>query len=301
MEGPNFLIIGAARSGTTALYEYLDEHPQVYMTTPKEPHFLAFEGVGAAFVGPGDDVNLNRYVPRDLDAYLAMYRKGRGAIARGEGSVSYLYYPRAPERIKHHFPDAKIVCLLRNPADRAYSAYMYMRSRILEQIEDFREALDAEEGRIRANWHHLWHYRRMGFYGEQLERYYELFPREQIRVYIFEDFRANQAALLKDCSEFLGIDPEFSMSREPSPNVSGVPADGAWSRLVLGDSRIKDALRPYVPAGLKRGVWRKIARANIKPQKVDPKIRAELLDGYRADILKLQDTLGRDLGVWLNS
>ena len=160
---PNFLIIGAAKSGTTALFEYLEQHPSVFLSNPKEPHFLALQGVCLDFQGPGDAKTINRLAITDFNRYEQLFDNSRGARAIGEASVSTMYYFDSLNRIQKYLPRAKMLCMLRQPADRAYSAYSFMRMRMLEPHVDFDDALADEAHRIASNWHHIWHYKQICF------------------------------------------------------------------------------------------------------------------------------------------
>lgn len=298
---PNFFLIGAARSGSTALFDYLGQHPEVFTSDPKEPHFFALEGTRPAFRGPGDEEMINRRSVTDPDAYRALFRGSDGARAAGEGSVSYLYSPRAPGRIRRAVPDARLVCILRNPAERAYSAFRYLRARTYEPIPDFREALDREEERIEAGWHHIWHYRRMGRYAEQLRRWYRIFDPEQIRVYRFEDFVRDPESLLRDCFEFLGVDPSFRPSRTPVTVPSGEPLSGVLQRFLLESPPLKEALKRLIPGEIRRWLAGRIRKANLKKEPMDPAIRSELLEDYREGIRALEELTGRSFTEWLAS
>ncbi|MFP4143759.1 MAG: sulfotransferase domain-containing protein [Phycisphaeraceae bacterium] len=299
MDQPHFLIIGAARSGTTALYESLCQHPGIFMTEPKEPHYFAFAGETPAFRGPGDDQMINRVAVTDPTAYRRLFDSAGQAQVAGEGSVSYLYYPQAARRVADECPRVRLLCLLRHPAERAFSAYLYMRSRLYEPLEDFRDALAAEEQRIAEGWHHIWHYRRMGYYHQQLQPWFEHFSPDQLRVHLFDDLREDADGLLRDCFDFLGVDPDFVPENRPSSVVSGVPRSRALGKILTRDLAIKRLVRPLVPPVLRHQLWRRLARANMNKPRLDEAVRAELTEGYREDILRLQDLIGRDLSSWL--
>lgn len=294
---PNFLIIGAAKSGTTALYQYLIQHPEVFMTEPKEPHYFAFPGQKLAFRGPGDAETINAKSITDESAYQALYRTAR-AKAMGEASVSTLYYEGTAERILAVAPKARLIAVLRNPAKRAFSAFSFMRTRLFEPESEFARALAAEPDRIAQNWHHIWHYRRMGRYGEQLQRFYSVFPREQMRTYIFEDFLKEPGPILKDCFEFLGVDPDFVPTDTPAPLISGVPKNKLLSRLLTRDHPVKTVLKKLVPKSLRNRLRKKLSHMSVTRTKMDPAIQAELTQGFSEDIKRLEDLLGRDLAVW---
>src|SRR5947209_2632070 len=123
---PTFLIIGAMKSGTTALYHALRQHPDIWMSPEKEPHFFAFEDQEIPYAGPRDRYILESMTVRDIAAYRRLFEPGAAKAAAGEASVMYLYLPHVPPRVKERVPTARLIALLRNPVDRAYSSYMHM-------------------------------------------------------------------------------------------------------------------------------------------------------------------------------
>jgi len=296
---PNFLLIGAARSGSTALFDYLGQHPQIFVSDPKEPHFFAFEDRPPEFTGPGDEEEINRVAVTDECAYRALFRAVGDARAVGEGSVSYLYYPRAVWNIRRRIPRIQLVCILRNPADRAYSAFRFSRARMYEPLADFREALEREEKRIAAGWHHIWHYRRMGRYHEQLRRFYREFDAEQIRVYRFEDFVRDPRPVLRDCFGFLRVDPCFRPRWKPVTVPSGEPRVEALQRYLLEAAPVKRMVKRILPGRIRRRLSRRIRKANLRKPPMDPALRQELLEGYRDGIYELSELTGRDFTGWL--
>src|SRR5918998_2242905 len=125
MTMPNFLLIGAMKAGTTAFYQLLDKHPQVYMSPNKEPNFFAFEGEKLDFRAPSDIEGLNRHAVTEIEEYQALFDGVSGEKAIGEASHWYMYKPEASGRIKHHLPEAKLIAVLRDPAERAYSEFLH--------------------------------------------------------------------------------------------------------------------------------------------------------------------------------
>lgn len=301
MEWPNFLIIGAARSGTTALYEYLLQHPEIAMTEPKEPHYFAFPDQILTFSGPGDSETINRKAVTRATDYNRLFRKLGNVKSVGEASVSYLYYPGACAQIRQATPEARILCILRHPAERAYSAFSYLSSRLFEPESLFENALADEPRRIKENWHHLWHYRAMGFYGEQLERYYSAFGREQVMTILYDDFRSDPDRTLRECFLFLGVDPQYKPGYAPATNYSGKPKNKLLSRLMTREHPIKSLLKPLIPPAVRQKIRSKLGKANMQRVGMDPQTRQALIETYREDIVRLQDLLGRDLSGWLKS
>lgn len=299
MKRPNFLVIGAAKSGTTALCDYFGQHPQIFLCHPKEPHFFAFEGETLNFQGPDDEFVMNRRAVTRWDDYLKLFQNAGDARALGDGSVSTLYYPNAIPRIQQHMPNGKLICILREPAERAYSAFMYMVSLVRETESDFRKALDLEPQRIAANWHHIWHYRRMGMYHEQLSKYFAAFSREQLLVLLYDDFRANPGQVLRTCYEFLDVDPNFQAPREPDSLRSGVPKHPRLQRMITSPGSIKNLLKSVLPTGLLRWIRESIVSRNLQRARMAPDVKSELREYYREEVLRLQDLLQRDLSAWL--
>jgi sulfotransferase family protein len=294
---PQFLVIGAARSGTTALYQHLAEHPGLFLTTPKEPHYFALAGTRPAFTGPGDRQTINRLAVTDPDEYRSLYRAARPDQVRGEASVSTMYYSRAVTRLRDEVPDARLVCMLRDPADRAFSAYGFMRTRGWEPCAAFEEALADEDRRIDAGWHHIWHYTAMGRYGEQLRHVLDLFPREQVLVLRHEDMVADAAAVLGRVHAFLGV-PELPPTADPDPHRSGEPRIKFLSRVISTHHPLKRVVSPLVPLRLRRRLRRQIVRRNIVRTTYGDETRRALVETFAADIHLLEQLTGLDLSTW---
>jgi len=293
---PTFLIIGAARSGSTTLHDCLRQHPQVYVSPIKEPHFFSYEGDPLPCAGPGGEP---RDWVTDIDGYRNLFAGAGPALAAGEASVSYLYRPATAERISRHLPRVRLVAILRNPVERAYSAYSYLRERGSETHTDFAAALAAEDGRVRDGWPHIWHYKRMGFYGEQLARYYARFDPEQVHVLTLDDFVEDPAREMAAVYAHVGVDPSFVPSTAIRHNVTGEPR---WPvlRPLLTPNRATRRLRPLVARTLGPLVGRVKQRALVKPG-VPPDAAHALAEDYRADIERLSELLGRDLTDWISA
>lgn len=290
---PNFFIVGAQKSGTTALYWYLRQHPNVFMPERKEPSYFAFDGP-PTFRGPGA---ANRAV-LDRAAYERLFDPGAGCAGRGEASTSYLYSTQAPPRILDAVPDARLMAILRHPADRAYSAFQQLKRDGREPARDFAEALALEPRRIEENWAYGYRYRDFGYYGRQLARYYDLFPRDRIRVFLHEDLRDRPNDVVRDAFSFLGVDPAFTPDLSVEPNVSGIPRGGLVGFLI----GFRSPLRPIVralPRAIRERVKQAGARRTLVRTRVDPELRDRLTADYAEDIRRLAALIGRDLSHWL--
>ena len=296
---PNFLVIGAAKSGTTSLYHYLAQHPDVFMSPVKEPNFFALEGEKPSFRAPGADERINRWSITDLEAYRKLFDGAAKEKAIGEASPLYLYSPKAPERIRHYAPEAKLIAVLRNPAERAYSSFLHLVRNGREPLTDFVRALRAEEERIQSNWEWIWHYENMGFYHTQLKRYYETFERGQIRVYLYEDLKNDPIGMLRDVYGFLGVDDSFTPNTLSRYMVSGVPRSRALYAILRKPHPIKSVLKPLLPKGLRRRVLLNLQNRLLVKPPFPAEVRRNLTEAYREDVVKLQELIGRDLSAWL--
>ncbi len=300
MTMPNFLILGAAKAGTTSIYRYLKQHPQIYMSPAKEPKFFAFEGENLDFRGLGDEKEAN-YIVTNIDDYRALYKKVTNQIAIGEASTIYLYIAKSVERIKYYIPKAKLIAILRDPAERAYSNYLHLIKQEREPL-DFAEALAQEEERIKNNWWSFWHYKHRGLYYIQLKRYYEAFEKNQIKVYLYEDLKNNPLGMLKDMFGFLEIDDTFTPDiSEKVRQAAPIPKNKALESFLSQPHPLKSILSPLLPTSFREKLVNKIRYLNRGKPKLSPAVRKQLIEFYREDILQLQDLIDRDLSQWLKS
>ena len=293
---PNFLIIGAAKAGTTSLYGYLEQHPQVYMSSIKEPRFFALEGEKLDFRGPAQSINHTSVTT--LAEYSQLFQEVTSQTAIGEASTVYLSHPKAPERIKHYIPDVKLIAILRDPSERAFSSYLHLVRDGYETLS-FAEALEAEASRIKDNWQPLWYYKERGFYYQQLQRYFEIFAPEQIEIYLYEDLAKDSTGVIQNITRFLEVDDTFAPDLERK-NVSGIPKNRLVQNLLTRKNPLKSVLKPLLPESLRQSVIQNISKRNLgaKPT-LSPQMRQHLIAIYREDILKLQELIQRDLSSWL--
>ncbi len=292
---PNFLIIGAAKAGTTALDSYLKQHPQIYMTPEKETNFFAFEGETLKFNGIGDSA-IAQFSITDLATYEQEFWGVKQEKAIGEACPSYLYSEKAVERIYHHIPNAKLIVILRNPVDRAYANFLHLIRDNREPEKDFAKALEAECDRIANNWEWFWHYIQLGFYHRQLERYYQRFNSDQIRVYLYEDLRDDALKLIKNIFTFLEVEINFEPDMTIRPNKSGMPKNELLHRFLTKPNPLKSLVKPLLPASFRQ----KIQHQNLTTPVISPEVREKLINIYRSDILACQELINRDLSSWLS-
>ena len=298
---PNTFIIGAAKSGTTSLYDYLQQHPDVFMSPVKEPRYFAYVDDPPAMVGPGDRAsNEAAGAVYTLSDYADLFVGTENASAVGEASVNYLYSETAPRRIHERLPDVHLIAILRNPIDRAFSHYLHLVRSGREEIRDFRQALAAEPERRRKGWEWSWHYTQMGRYHEQLKRYLQHFDRDQISVYLFDDFRADNVAVAQDIFGTLGVDDRFVPDTSARHEKTGVPKLERFQQFLLNpDHPLRRASRYVITEEVRERLLRLLKNLNLAKPDLPADVRAELADVFADDIRRLQSLLGRDLSHWL--
>lgn len=289
---PNFIVIGAAKAGTTALYWYLAEHPAVFMSPVKETNYFAYglDAEGRLLYG---DPEAHRFPIKSLTEYQALFADAGDATAIGEVSPIYLECPQAATRIRELLPGARIICCLRHPVERAYSDYlMYLRSR--GRRLDAARDLSAGSAWTRPDSHWM----RIGKYHEQLCRYFEAFPRARIHVFLFDDLKRAPLRVIQDIYRFLELDSGFVPDLETPHNIGGMPA----SRLLDGvftSRALRAAVGPWIP---KRAAnWaRRLRTRNLRPAPPLPaQLKQELNHHFQDDIAKTSELLGRSLDHWL--
>jgi hypothetical protein len=327
MNLPNFLILSAGKAGTTSLYHYLKQHPEIYMSPIKEPGFFAFEGETLDFSEPGSRI-LNSLIITDYHQYCALFEGVSNEKAIGEASNKYFTVPKAVDRIKHYLPNVKLIFVLRDPVDRAYSWYMMGIRDNVEPLSDFRSAIRDSEKRRRENRGN--DYITSGYYYQPLKRYYERFHQDRIKIFLYEDMQNDPVKFLKDIFRFLEVDETFMPDMSMRYNISGTP-QYQWLHSLL-TLRPLEILRKWGKASqgkalhsvavpikgiefvdfesshslikklkLESFIKRLIqfrSRNLVKP-KLAPEIREELIALYRDDILKLEGLVKRDLSKWL--
>jgi hypothetical protein len=293
---PNFFLIGAPKSGTTALWHYLRQHPQLFMSERKEPRYFAFRDDSVRLNGPGDRES---FEVMTREQYESLFDDAGDATAIGEASQWYFYVESAVPEILRAVPHAKLIVVLRDPAERAFSNYLHARRERLEPCARFGDAIDAEADRIRAGWSPRFHYVAKGFYHQQLSRCYRHVDRERLRVYFYEDLQRDAAALMCDMFEFLDVDPQVPLDTSARHNESVLPRSEFVERIV-NSKRIGRTMTKLVTAPAWLRIENTVRRLNTAPRPtLSSTDRARLIDLYHDDVRALEVLTGRDLSSWL--
>ncbi|MGH7791258.1 MAG: sulfotransferase family protein [Thermodesulfobacteriota bacterium] len=300
---PNFLIVGAAKSGTTSIYHYLRQHPEIYLPENKEPRFFVSSEFGE--IDPNDPfyTYINKTTTVTLEEYARLFKSAYKEKAIGEASVQYLYFHKtAIPQIKKHLGNIKIIMILRNPVERAFSAYSHYSAVKAEGLS-FEECLEIEEHRRNNNWAMAHFYKDLGFYYEQVKSYSKNFSR--VKVYLYDDLKKDSSFVLRDIYEFLEVGPSFvPYNINVKYNVSGVPKiEALQSFFSTYDHPLKKILRPLFlnTSGKEKteNLVNHFKNKNLRKQKIKPETKKYLIEVYRDDILMLEKLIDRDLSSWL--
>ncbi|MGK5555150.1 sulfotransferase family protein [Actinomadura kijaniata] len=298
---PDFLVVGAPKAGTTALYAALDRHPELYMSPVKEPKFFLTDGPPPTRGGPGDAQTYREHVWRRAD-YEALFDGAPEGARRGEATPFYLYDREAQRRIHALVPHARLIAVLRDPVERAHSNWTHLWSAGLEPVGDVVRACQEEERRIAAGWAAFWHYVRLGRYGEQLEHLYTLFPREQVLVFRYRELLEAPARTLDRICGFLGVTPGL-ITEVPRENVTAHPERTARHRVLSRALRAGVTAGALLPGDLGVRVTEPLERAlqrDARPrQPLTWEQRQALLPHFEADIRLLERVTGQEFGDWL--
>jgi len=305
---PNFFIVGTGKSGTTSLYHYLRQHPQIYMSPIKEPSYFAsevcHENLSAAhrrYIRLTSGQHTDRppgWLFSSWEEYLQLYRRVRDESAVGEASVAYLWSETAAANIASRLPEAKIIIILRDPAERAFSQYLHqvavglVNGTFREHIE---KCLRNREKIFSAYYPLL----EVGLYHDQVKRYLDRFPRKDIRIYWYEEDWRRPEQLLADIFEFLGVDPSFPADTSRRKLERRAPRFPLVYNLAMRLD-VTHRLGKLVPISLKHPV-RKLLFQRGASLKMSAEDRRFLVDYYSQDIKRLEVLLNRDLNAWLRT
>ena len=290
---PNLLIVGAAKSGTTSLHNYLNQHPSVFMCSPKEPHFLINKEIGEQRIPKG---------VLNIEDYKALFKEASHKLYRGESSVMYLSFPEfAIKNInKYLSKDVKIIVMLRNPVERAYSGYQHVKRYNLMESLSFEKALDQSENRYHntSNMTPASRYLELGMYFEQVKRFIEEF--DNVHVIIYDDYKNNFNLEIDNVFKFLDLDA-FKVDTEEKYMVGGWKWKNEWIKsLMMKKSPYKTVLKFLLPfKSLRKVIMLNLRKRSInKIENINPETKKWLKEYYKSDIEKLSLLLDKDLNNW---
>lgn len=285
---PNFIIVGAPKAGTTSLYHYLSEHPEVFMSDPKEVNYFSNEEIEAQGLYYQD------FKAKNLSEYQKLFVGADTQKAVGEGSVSYLFYPKTPGKIKAAIPDVKIIILLRNPVERGYSHYLMDYRMGLTDLSY--EEIVYKTGKHKNIDLYYQQFVELGMYYEQVKRYLDLFGEQQVKIYLQEDLRTESEKVISDLYEFLGIDASHMIDTTKEHNSFSMPKNKFIHKLYVSHT-IRFIVKTIFSNTLKEKFKNLFFERKKKP-KLEKKLKEYLRELYSEDIKKLEQLIGRDLSAW---
>lgn len=291
---PNFLVVGAAKAGSTSLYYYLKQNPAIGFSSLKEPkyfssHFLTFphNGIG--------DSSVDKYAIKDWDSYLECFSTLSNYKKVGEVSPDYLFYhEKTAPFIKEKLGDIPIIIILRNPVKRAFSAYSYLR-RDNREILEFELAMEAEEKRRNKNFDFIWAYKQGGCYYEQISTFKKTF--KNVKVVLLEDLISNPLDVTNEIFKFINVSPLEKLSSEKH-NPSGLPNNPLAKFILSRNNIISTVFREVLKNIIPRIILERVASKSLNKLHIKKSDEEYLKNYYRRDIQKLEALIERDLSIW---
>ena len=284
----DFFIVGAPKSGTTSLYHYLNEHPHVEMSSQKEPDYFSDREIHEQGMYYGK----NRI--NTIDLYEDLFDQKKGVVY-GESSVSYLFYENVPENLKSYNSNAKIIIMLRNPIDRAFSHYL-MDYRLGLVSDSFEDIINKKSNHKKA---HLFYqqYIEVSEYSKQIQRYFKVFDKGNILIVDYDNFKIDVAGTVNEVYHFLNISTEFVADVNTQYNTFTLPKNKGI-RLVYSFVFLRKTLTFIFPKSLVKIIRRFLFKTDKKP-KLLKETRNQLKQFFSDDVRRLSGLLAQDFSKWI--
>lgn len=279
---PNFIIIGAGKCGTTSLFHYLSQHPEIYMCPKKETFFFLEESNRAK--------NQKWGGVQSLEEYRELFKDAPENAVIGEISTTYYSDPNSAKAIHALLPDTKIIAILRDPSNRAFSDYL-MHYNLKNKTQSFDQLIYETN-----------YFVKLGFYYSQLIHYFELFDPKNIKILFYEDLLNHSEAFVKDLFSFLGVNCDLQVDMTKRYRDNGIPKNKLLYTLFIKPGKIQNVtsrLLKILPNPARKELYAKIKQASVYKPTLSSSDRAKLIEIYRPEVLKLQDLLNKDLSKWL--
>jgi len=302
MRKPNLFIVGAPRCGTTAMHDYLQQHPDIFMSPTKEPNFF------------GSDLEVGFRGRLTPEEYLSLFASARDEKRIGESSVIYLYSKRAADEIKECCGTARIIIMLRNPVDLMHSLHAHFFQWNFESIAEFRSALEAEPARkqgrrlppnLIAPVELLW-YREMARFTDKVQRYLDVFGRENVHVILLEDIENDAELVYRNTLEFLGVRTDFKL--ELRVIHANRRARSQLIKKIVLDTRLFHWVKTHQTSPFVVSIFDRLRKALVvvkdwntveaKRSAMDPELRRALTKEFAPEVERLSELIRRDLSRW---
>lgn len=298
MKLPTFLGVGMEKCGTTSVYEYLNQHAQVFMSPVKETNFLERDWSDV------DRATSKRPPEKSIDTlekYASLFENAGDARAIGEVSPNYLFhYQQSSQRIQRYLPEVKMFAILRDPVERAFSDYLMHVRDVIDP--DKLVSLDAQLERKAHSSFTL----RKGLYAEPVAHFYATFGRDRIRIFLYDRLVGDPVGFMGDLYDFIGVDRDFVPDTRVRAQTAEVPKSQAINKLLRTQNPVRSvaaaALRTVLPESTRQTLRSRLLRLNAADKsavKLAPETRQRLIDFYAEDVRRLQDLIQQDLSGWL--
>ena len=296
---PNFLIVGASKGGTTSLYYYLMQHPDIFLSKEvKESYFLcgltkeSYPDVGVKYA-------INHV--SDFTSYRRLFESANNVKRIGEICGAYLYfYDKTILRIEQYLGDVKIIISLRNPVERAYSNYLHHKREGWENLS-FEEAITAESERMTQGMWWAFYYVDVGYYYKQVKAYIDAYGKDNVKVFLLDDLRNSPHDVLRDIFSFLSIDTQFIPDMSHHYNFTGIPKSPMIYRFLSRPNLLKTLVRRLLPANnLRNSISANLKRRILTRPDIPPDTYIKLLHIYKDELYRLQSLIDRDLSHWFS-
>ncbi|MEP2771612.1 MAG: sulfotransferase [Fulvivirga sp.] len=300
---PDFLIIGAGKSGTTSLDNYLKQHPDIFMSSRKEPDFFSYDKIDLRTLDKDALAHYENAVT-DIKTYSDLFQEASEHQLKGETSNTYLVIEGTAENIYSYHPQMKLIAILRQPTQRLFSRYLHLARESELPSKNFEEVLDKSS---------IWWIRndlvKEGFYYKNLKRYFDVFPHQNIRVYLQEDLKNHPVKTLNSIYEFLSLKKLDAINDTIEYNKSGFIKNKFYDRTIGHNSIIKKVIKKVIPStfykSLKENKWlkqniNKLQEKNLERPQLSKALYQKITDDiYKEDIVSLSKLIKRDLNSWL--
>src|SRR5690348_277983 len=286
---PNFFIVGTPKAGTTSLYHYLDEHPDIFMSPIKETNYFSYEEIKS------QGLFYNEEHINTLAQYEQQFKDAKNESAIGEASVSYLYYASVPSKIKEFNPDARIIIVLRNPVDRGFSHYLMDKR--LGFVNLSYEDIVWERNIHPKSQLYYQQYIGLGQYYEQVKRYLTIFGEKQVKILLYEDIIRDIEKVVKELFMFLNVNCDFSPDTNQQHNVYTSPKNFFIQKL-YAQKKFRTVAKKIFGENIQQQL-KNVFFKQDKPE-LDKKLKQDLIQIYKENIYKTSDLLKTDLTYWLH-
>lgn len=300
----DFFIVGAARSGTTTLWQWLKDHPGIFLPETKEPHYFCFKDKALPYFGNELDPHYRELLTVSEDEYEHLYDNCKPNQLSGDASPGYLYFSGTASNIKQHNPAAKIICILRNPCDRAFSQFIFHVQSGFEDVCDFQSALENEQVRIAKGWWWGHHYLEAGNYVSQWQEYCDAFQDSQRLLLLYDDLVASPKATYEKICAFLAVKPSATANLDLHANgtseLVSVPLNLTVHRLLTHGITTNKHATNWLPKRLAQMLKQFIISINKQPKpEMSSTSRRFMADYYRPELERLAKLTGFDLSKWM--